>query len=582
MELQIIKTEGYVKGEACKQEPVFTTDNDTLVKCALNGQKTVTIPEGIKTVGRKCFAGTNVEEVVLPEGIETIDSDAFNFCTKLKKINFPETLKVIDHGAFNGCFSLETVILPKVMKEINNYAFYAAGVKHLTLPERVSSVGIKVFAKTDIETTDIPESFTLGSEMFTECQKLHSINLLGSHITIPERCFGNCTNLTEIDITKAALIKDEAFYGCQNLSVNTIPADTLVSMSAFEKSGVTDVVIEDISKISNRVFADCKSLKKLTINVADGPTSVPSALVRGCENLQTVMFTGRTQNLTVIEAAAFKETKNLNTVSLPDTIKTISKEAFYDSGIENIHLPKNLKQIGTMAFAKNGLKDIVIPNKTKRLGEYVFLDCKELTEVVLPESVTKIPSGIFEGCCSLKTINAPNVDTVCEQAFYDCKNLEVFDFSKLQTLGHMAFAYTGIRKAVFSDRLVNLGTAIFSSCNNLQTVDMKACKIREVPCQCFCFCNELKDIQLPQDITAFNSSCFLRAKINKLVINAGTYVDNNAFGKSFINELVFADDTNHLTKTAVHPLAFENAEVGKLAIPDHMYDRFKDAIDKIQ
>lgn len=582
MELQIIKTEGYVKGEACKQEPVFTTDNDILVKCALNGQKTVTIPEGIKTVGRKCFAGTNVEEVVLPEGIETIDSDAFNFCTKLKKINFPETLKVIDHGAFNGCFSLETVILPKVMKEINNYAFYAAGVKHLTLPERVSSVGIKVFAKTDIETTDIPESFTLGSEMFTECQKLHSINLLGSHITIPERCFGNCTNLTEIDITKTALIKDEAFRGCQNLSVSTIPADTLVAVSAFEESGATDVTIEDISKVCNRVFANCKSLKKLTINIADGPTSVSGALVKGCKNLQTVMFTGRTQNLTVIEAAAFKETKNLNTVSLPDTIKTISKEAFYDSGIENIHLPKNLKQIGTMAFAKNGLKDIVIPNKTKRLGEYVFLDCKELTEVVLPESVTKIPSGIFEGCCSLKTINAPNVDTVCEQAFYDCKNLEVFDFSKLQTLGHMAFAYTGIRKAVFSDRLVNLGTAIFSNCNNLQTVDMKACKIREVPCQCFCFCNKLKDIQLPQDITAFNSSCFLRAKINKLVINAGTYVDNNAFGKSFINELVFADDTNHLTKTVVHPLAFENAEVGKLAMPDHMYDRFKDAIDKIQ
>lgn len=36
MELQIIKTEGYVKGETCKREPVFTTDNDTLVECALN------------------------------------------------------------------------------------------------------------------------------------------------------------------------------------------------------------------------------------------------------------------------------------------------------------------------------------------------------------------------------------------------------------------------------------------------------------------------------------------------------------------------------------------------------------------
>lgn len=582
MELQIIKTEGYVKGETCKQEPVFTNDNDTLIKCTPNGQKTIIIPKGIKTIGRACFAGTNVEEVVLPEGIETIDSDAFNFCTKLRKINFPETLKVIGHGAFKGCFFLETVILPKTMKEISDYAFYEAGIKQLILPENVNFVGTEVFAGTDIETTDIPENFTLNSAMFEKCQKLHSINLLGSHITIPERCFCNCINLTEIDITKTALIKDEAFRGCQNLSVSTIPADTLVAVSAFEESGATDVIIEDISKVCNRVFADCKSLKKLTINVADGPTSVSSALVKGCKNLQTVVFTGRTKNLTVIEAAAFKETKNLNTISLPDTIKTISKEAFYDSGIENIHLPENLRQIGTMAFARSGLKDIVIPNKIKKLGDYAFYNCIELTAVTLPESVTKIPSGIFEDCCSLKTVNVPNVDTICDHAFYGCKNLETFDFSKLQSLDLMAFAYTGIREAVFSDKFSQLGISAFHHCKNLQTVDMKACKIQEIPYQCFCFCKGLKDVQLPQDVTAFDNSCFLRVKLNKLTINAGTYVGNNAFSKSFISELIFTDDTNHLMKTVVHSLAFEDAKVGKLAIPDHMYDRFKDAIDKIQ
>lgn len=582
MELQIIKTEGYVKGETCKQEPVFTNDNDTLIKCTPNGQKTIIIPKGIKTISRACFAGTNVEEVVLPEGIETIDSDAFNFCTKLRKINFPETLKVIGHEAFKGCFFLETVILPKTMKEISDYAFYEAGIKQLILPENVNFVGTEVFAGTDIETTDIPENFTLNSAMFEKCQKLHSINLLGSHITIPERCFCNCINLTEIDITKTALIKDEAFRGCQNLSVSTIPADTLVAVSAFEESGATDVIIEDISKVCNRVFADCKSLKKLTINVADGPTSVSSALVKGCKNLQTVVFTGRTKNLTVIEAAAFKETKNLNTISLPDTIKTISKEAFYDSGIENIHLPENLRQIRTMAFAGSGLKDIIIPNKIKKLGEYAFHNCEELTEVTLPESVTKIPSGIFEDCCSLKTVNAPNVDTVCDHAFYNCKNLETFDFSKLQSLDLMAFAYTGIREAVFSDKFSQLGISAFHHCKNLQTVDMKACKIQEIPYQCFCFCKGLKDVQLPQDVTAFDNSCFLRAKLNKLTINAGTYVGNNAFSKSFISELIFTDDTNHLMKTVVHSLAFEDAKVGKLAIPDHMYDRFKDAINQMQ
>lgn len=583
MELQIIKTEGYVKGETCKQEPVFTNDNDTLIKCTPNGQKTIIIPKGIKTIGRACFAGTNVEEVVLPEGIETIDANAFNFCTKLRKINFPETLRVIDYEAFNECFSLETVILPKAMKEINNHAFYTAGVKHLTLPEKVSlGTGVEVFAGIDIETIDIPKDFPFSPAMFAGCQRLRSVNLLGSHITIPERCFRDCINLTEIDITKTALIKDEAFRGCQNLSVSTIPADTLVAVSAFEKSGATDVIIEDISKVCNRVFADCKSLKKLTINVADGPTSVSSALVKGCKNLQTVVFTGRTKNLTVIEAAAFKETKNLNTISLPDTIKTISKEAFYDSGIENIHLPENLRQIGTMAFARSGLKDIIIPNKIKKLGEYAFYNCIELTAVTLPESVTKIPSGIFEDCCSLKTVNVPNVDTICDHAFYGCKNLETFDFSKLQSLDLMAFAYTGIREAVFSDKFSQLGISAFHHCKNLQTVDMKACKIQEIPYQCFCFCKGLKDVQLPQDVTAFDNSCFLRAKLNKLTINAGTYVGNNAFSKSFISELIFTDDTNHLMKTVVHSLAFEDAKVGKLAIPDHMYDRFKDAINQMQ
>lgn len=277
------------------------------------------------------------------------------------------------------------------------------------------------------------------------------------------------------------------------------------------------------------------------------------------------------------------ELNGCTTVTIPADVKTIGKMCFTSTDVEEVILPEEIKHIESKAFTNCfNLKKINFPEGLEAVEDNAFMNCGSLTEVTLPESVTKIPLGIFEGCCSLKTVNAPNVDTVCDHAFYDCKNLEAFDFSKLQSLEHMAFAYTGIHEAIFSDRLVNLEAAIFASCNNLQTVDMKACKIRKIPCQCFCFCNRLKNIQLPQDITAFDSNCFLRAKINKLVINAGTYVDDNAFGKSFINELVFADDTNCLTKTAVRPLAFENAKVGKLAIPDHMYDRFKDAINQMQ
>lgn len=519
------------------------------------------------------------------------------------------------------------------MKEINNYAFYTAGIKYLTLPERISSVGIKVFAKTDIETTDIPENFTLGSEMFAGCQKLHSVNLLGSHITIPERCFCNCINLTEIDITKTAFIKNEAFCGCQNLSVSTIPADTLVSASAFEETGVTDVVIEDISKIDNRVFADCKSLKKLTINVADGPTSVPSALVKGCENLQTVMFTGRTQNLTVIEAAAFKETKNLNTVSLPDTIKTISKEAFYHSAIQNIHLPENLKQIGIMAFAGNGLKNIVIPNKTKRLGYYAFRNCKELTEVTLPEklktigrqtfseSVLKsitlpdsveftetecfrdcynleevtlpakefvVPDGMFMNCTALKKVNnADKIVQLGKYAFYGANSLKQVDLSSAVNIGGSAFECSGLTSVKLSKCCTTLDMNAFYKCKSLKLADLSESSIEYFAPYIFYRCGENKlmtEVILPDKVWNVDECAFIECYIKNLNVTAdvswkNVMISENAFADTNIDTLTFADNPDG--HVYLNESAFKNAFIGELTIPDYLYDKYKNVWDNV-
>lgn len=67
MELIIKETEGYAKKEPCEQKPVFTINNDMLIKCTPNGCKKIAIPTGIKTIGKDCFTGTDVEEVILPK-----------------------------------------------------------------------------------------------------------------------------------------------------------------------------------------------------------------------------------------------------------------------------------------------------------------------------------------------------------------------------------------------------------------------------------------------------------------------------------------------------------------------------------
>lgn len=588
--MEIIIKETGCKKEACNQEPVFKIEDSTLISCELNGCTTVTIPADVKTIGKMCFASTDVEEIILPEGIKCIESKAFADCFNLKKINFPEGLETVEDRAFTNCGSLTEVMLPTTLTKIGDYAFHNAGIEQLTLSDskNVLSTGINVFGAIKVKSINIPKNFRLSEAMFSNCQQLRSVNFEADWVTIPERCFYYCTNLEEIDISKALFIKDSAFLECHNLSVNVIPAHTYVSACAFMKTGVEDVTIEDISEVEEKAFSDCKSLKKLAINVPDGPAiaddlCIPEELAARCTNLQTVTFTGHAENLLSIKAAAFRETTMLTEISLPDSIRTIEQCAFCDSGIKNIHLPEDLRQIGNGAFGSSGIKNIVIPDRVTKLGRGAFSRCYGLTDVTLPESITVIPRLAFINCDKLKTISAPNVAVVCDNAFYNCKMLTAFDFSRVKELGIASFAGTGIRKAVLSSKLTKLQPSIFCSCKNLQSVDMSACdNVKTISTRCFEDCNKLTDIKLPPNVRKFADSCFKSVKFDSLVINAGIRIDNGAFSEAVIDELEFVDDANSPTRTIFDISAFEGAKVGRLIIPDHMYGRFKNAINKMQ
>ena len=566
--MEIIIKETGCKKEACNQEPVFKIEDSTLISCELNGCTTVTIPADVKTIGKMCFTSTDVEEVILPEEIKHIESKAFTNCFNLKKINFPEGLETVEGRAFMNCGSLTEVILPTTLTKIGDYAFHNAGIEQLTLPDpkNVLSIGANVFGAIKIKSINIPKNFKLSKAMFSTCQQLRSVNFESNWVLIPERCFYYCTSLEKIDISKALFIKDAAFLECYSLSVNVIPAYTCVSACSFMKTGVKDVTIEDISKVGEKAFSDCKSLKKLTINVPDGPAiaddlCIPEELAAHCTSLQTVTFTGHTENLLSIKAAAFRETTMLTEISLPDSIQIIEQCAFCDSGIENI----------------------VIPDRVTKLGRGAFSRCYELTDVTLPESVTVIPRLAFINCDKLKTINAPNVAIVCDNAFCHCKMLTAFDFSQIKELGSASFAGTGFRKAVLSNKLTNLQPSTFCNCKNLQSVDMSACdNVKTISTRCFEDCNKLTDIKLPLNVRKFADGCFESAKFNSLVIKAGMRINYHALSGAVIDELEFADDADSPTKTVVNISAFEGAKVGRLIIPDHMYGRFKKAISQMQ
>lgn len=82
----------------------------------------------------------------------------------------------------------------------------------------------------------------------------------------------------------------------------------------------------------------------------------------------------------------------------------IAPYAFYELCVETIHLPPCLMEI----------------------KEKAFFMCAELTEIVLPPSVSKLGYGVFMGCRGLLTLDlsACDIDVIPKHAFQDCTRLE--------------------------------------------------------------------------------------------------------------------------------------------------------------
>ena len=70
------------------------------------------------------------------------------------------------------------------------------------------------------------------------------------------------------------------------------------------------------------------------------------------------------------------------------------------------------------------ITEVVIPDNVTKIGSEAFSGCESLTSVVIPDSVTEIGNGAFQFCTSLTSVIIPNsVTEISREAFYGCESL---------------------------------------------------------------------------------------------------------------------------------------------------------------
>ena len=128
------------------------------------------------------------------------------------------------------------------------------------------------------------------------------------------------------------------------------------------------------------------------------------------------------KGLREIDRFAFRNCHHLTTIQLPDNVECIHEEAFVDcSGLKTISTPKKLKP-GILSFS--GCSSLVSICFPVGVTGVCCRNCTSLQSVQLPESVSVLQAGAFEGCNSLQTIRLPEgLKTIYQGAFSGCTAL---------------------------------------------------------------------------------------------------------------------------------------------------------------
>jgi hypothetical protein len=102
-------------------------------------------------------------------------------------------------------------------------------------------------------------------------------------------------------------------------------------------------------------------------------------------------------------------------------------------------------KVNSYAFNEcKNLKEIVIPDSVTEINEWAFFGCSSLTKIRLPKNLTVLENDLFHGCSALETVEIPETVTkISGFAFCNCTNLSSLTLPEnLEAIGYNAFLNT--------------------------------------------------------------------------------------------------------------------------------------------
>ncbi|SDB22190.1 Leucine rich repeat-containing protein [Ruminococcaceae bacterium FB2012] len=223
----------------------------------------------------------------------------------------------------------------------------------------------------------------------------------------------------------------------------------------------------------------------------------------------------------------FKVTKLTNTFYKNKTVK-------------NVVIPETVTELASGVF--NGcseLLSVTLPSGISKMDDLTFYECTKLESITIPGGVTEIAKNAFGRCRALKTVTIPkSVTSIGYQAFQSCSDLAKLSIGGGVTeIGTKAFTEcNSLKKVTVPGNVKTIGSNAFESCKVLATVNIKK-GTSEIGAEAFKACPALTDVTLPDSIKSVGDRAFVNCKnLTEIYIPASvTNIGDHAFGFGYYN-----------------------------------------------
>ena len=418
----------------------------TSLKGTVGNVRKLDIPQSVKTKLTKTFfesCESTLEEVIL-DGSCDIDSETFgvgnntsNEFPKLKRVYIGPKIGNIGANAFRSCKAIEEITV-EGGKEIGSYALGGTEFEEISLPTTmVFSGNSNLFnGNKDLRHVFI-DTPIVGKQLLYGCAGLESI-VFGPNVTyIPAQVTEGCKNLKSIiigdNVTKVG-DGGEPFAGCNAVTdivvgknVTSIYVSSSISFKDMNDSLKNVTVPGHAAKL---VMGGKTAVENLTITTGDVPAEAFSGKISskkypGTDSIKTVTIQS---GVTSIGANAFAGCDNITRLNVPD-LASWCGIAFTDAN------SNPLSRAGTEATSALACKlyvdnkevtDLVIPEGITEIKNYAFNNCDQLTSVTIPQTVTTIGTNAFTNCGGITKLVAPT-SAIGKVPFTNLTSLEITD-----------------------------------------------------------------------------------------------------------------------------------------------------------